>query len=81
MAEAGLAVADFLVLRDPAEIAAAGRDLGWPMMLKARRLGYDGYGNATCADARGGGRGARAPGRRRRACWPSAWCRSSASWR
>ena len=49
MAEAGLAVPDFLVLRDPAEIAAAGRDLGWPMMLKARRLGYDGYGNATCA--------------------------------
>ena len=23
---------------------------GWPLMLKARRLGYDGYGNATCAD-------------------------------
>jgi 5-(carboxyamino)imidazole ribonucleotide synthase len=49
LADAGLAVADFHVLRDRGEIAAAGRDLGWPLMLKARRLGYDGYGNATCA--------------------------------
>jgi 5-(carboxyamino)imidazole ribonucleotide synthase len=48
LAEAGLAVPDFLVLRAPGEVAAAGRDLGWPLMLKARRLGYDGYGNATC---------------------------------
>ena len=32
------------------DVAAAGRELGWPLMLKARRLGYDGYGNATCHD-------------------------------
>ncbi len=46
----GLPTAAFLVIDKPGELAAAGRELGWPMMLKARRLGYDGYGNATCAD-------------------------------
>jgi 5-(carboxyamino)imidazole ribonucleotide synthase len=48
--DAGLPTAPFLVVEDPRDLAAAGRDLGWPLMLKARRLGYDGYGNATCAD-------------------------------
>jgi 5-(carboxyamino)imidazole ribonucleotide synthase len=47
---AGLPTARFLVVEHPRELAAAGRDLGWPLMLKSRRLGYDGYGNATCAD-------------------------------
>jgi 5-(carboxyamino)imidazole ribonucleotide synthase len=47
---AGLPTAPFVVVEHPRELAAAGRDLGWPLMLKARRLGYDGYGNATCAD-------------------------------
>ena len=46
--DAGLPLPPFLILRDASEIAAAGRDLGWPLMLKSRRLGYDGYGNATC---------------------------------
>jgi 5-(carboxyamino)imidazole ribonucleotide synthase len=35
------------------DLAAIGRDLGWPLMLKARKLGYDGYGNATCRDEAG----------------------------
>ena len=48
--DAGLPTAPFVVASHPRELAAAGRDLGWPLMLKARRLGYDGYGNATCAD-------------------------------
>jgi len=48
--DAGLPTAPFVVATHPRELAAAGRDLGWPLMLKARRLGYDGYGNATCAD-------------------------------
>ena len=48
--EAGLPTAPFVVVERPGDLAAAGRDLGWPLMLKARRLGYDGYGNATCAD-------------------------------
>jgi 5-(carboxyamino)imidazole ribonucleotide synthase len=47
---AGLPTAPFRVVGRADELAAAGRDLGWPLMLKARRLGYDGYGNATCAD-------------------------------
>jgi 5-(carboxyamino)imidazole ribonucleotide synthase len=46
----GLPTAPFLVVTREDEVAAAGRDLGWPVMLKARRLGYDGYGNALCAD-------------------------------
>lgn len=46
---AGLPVPPFLVVREAGEIEAAGRDLGWPLMLKSRRLGYDGYGNASCA--------------------------------
>lgn len=47
---AGLPAAPFVVADAARDMAAAGRDLGWPLMLKARRLGYDGYGNATCAD-------------------------------
>ena len=45
---AGLPVPEFRVVASAEEAAAAGRDLRWPLMLKARRLGYDGYGNATC---------------------------------
>ena len=47
---AGLPTAPSVVLEHAREVAAAGRELGWPLMLKARRLGYDGYGNAACAD-------------------------------
>jgi 5-(carboxyamino)imidazole ribonucleotide synthase len=47
---AGLPTAPSVVLDGARDVAAAGRELGWPLMLKARRLGYDGYGNATCAD-------------------------------
>ncbi|WP_217913278.1 5-(carboxyamino)imidazole ribonucleotide synthase [Miltoncostaea marina] len=46
----GLPTAPYVVADGPGDLAAAGRDLGWPLMLKARKLGYDGYGNATCAD-------------------------------
>ncbi|MCC6830453.1 MAG: 5-(carboxyamino)imidazole ribonucleotide synthase [Thermoleophilia bacterium] len=45
---AGLPVARFVVADRPSDMAAAGRDLGWPLVLKSRTLGYDGYGNATC---------------------------------
>lgn len=45
-----LPVPRFVVAEHPGELAAIGRDLGWPLLLKARTLGYDGYGNATCAD-------------------------------
>ncbi len=48
--EAGLPTAPHVVVTDARELGAAGRTLGWPLMMKARRLGYDGYGNATCPD-------------------------------
>jgi 5-(carboxyamino)imidazole ribonucleotide synthase len=46
---AGLPVPRFVVADAAHDLPAAGRDLGWPLMLKSRTLGYDGYGNATCA--------------------------------
>lgn len=45
---AGLPVPPFVHLDHAEQLAAVGRGLGWPMVLKARRRGYDGYGNATC---------------------------------
>lgn len=51
LSDAGLPVAPARVATQARELAALGRDLGWPLMMKARRLGYDGYGNATCRDA------------------------------
>jgi 5-(carboxyamino)imidazole ribonucleotide synthase len=48
LADAGLPLPRFVVVERAEELAALGRDLGWPIVLKARRLGYDGYGNATC---------------------------------
>jgi 5-(carboxyamino)imidazole ribonucleotide synthase len=46
--ERGLPVPRFAVAESAADLEAIGRDLGWPVVLKARKLGYDGYGNATC---------------------------------
>jgi 5-(carboxyamino)imidazole ribonucleotide synthase len=50
MNDAGLPTADWVVAETAADLPRAAKDLGWPLMLKARKLGYDGYGNATCAD-------------------------------
>lgn len=46
-AAAGLALPAFRAVDSPAAVAAAGQALGWPLVLKARRNGYDGKGNAT----------------------------------
>lgn len=46
--DAGLPVPRFEVAESPADLEAIAADLGWPLMLKARKRGYDGYGNATC---------------------------------
>lgn len=43
---AGIPVPRFAIAKSEAEVEALGRDLGWPLMIKARRLGYDGRGNA-----------------------------------
>lgn len=47
MAAAGIAVPAFRAVATPDEVLAAGTALGWPLVLKARRNGYDGYGNAS----------------------------------
>jgi 5-(carboxyamino)imidazole ribonucleotide synthase len=47
VAAAGLEVPAFRGVASPAEVVMAGVELGWPLVLKARRNGYDGYGNAT----------------------------------
>ena len=44
----GLPVPPYRVVERATDLAAVGRDCGWPLVLKARKLGYDGYGNATC---------------------------------
>ncbi len=51
IATAGLALPPFRAVADPEEVIAAGAAFGWPMVLKARRNGYDGYGNATVRHA------------------------------
>ena len=51
VAAAGLAVPAFRGVAAPEEVLAAGAELGWPLVLKARRNGYDGYGNATLRHA------------------------------
>ena len=49
LGRAGLPVPRFRPVRSPAELLAGGEELGWPLLLKARRLGYDGHGNVTVA--------------------------------
>jgi 5-(carboxyamino)imidazole ribonucleotide synthase len=56
LAAAGLPVPRFAAVASAPEIAHAGHDFGWPMLLKARRNAYDGKGNVIlgapgeCAD-------------------------------
>lgn len=47
LAAVGLALPSFAGVRDIQEVAEFGRRAGWPVVLKARRNGYDGKGNAT----------------------------------
>ena len=47
LVRAGLPVPEFCAVDSPEQIAAAGEKLGWPMVLKTRRNGYDGKGNFT----------------------------------
>ena len=45
LARAELPVPRFREVSDPSELQRTGAELGWPLMLKARRDGYDGRGN------------------------------------
>lgn len=47
LAEAGLPVPRLRDTPDPAALAAAAAEFGYPFLLKARRNGYDGKGNVT----------------------------------
>jgi len=44
---AGLSVPQFHAVSSPAEVVAAAKAFGWPLLLKTRRNGYDGKGNFT----------------------------------
>jgi 5-(carboxyamino)imidazole ribonucleotide synthase len=47
LSELGVPVAPFAVVDTTADLEAAGRDVGFPAILKTARLGYDGKGQAT----------------------------------
>ncbi len=47
LADAGIAVAAFAGVSSREDIISESKRLGWPLVLKARRNGYDGKGNAT----------------------------------
>ena len=47
LAAAGLPVPPFRPVTDAADVLSCARELGWPLLLKRRRNGYDGYGNRT----------------------------------
>ncbi|HLZ07594.1 MAG TPA: ATP-grasp domain-containing protein, partial [Chloroflexota bacterium] len=51
LASAGLPVARFRAVASEPDVIAAGQDFDWPIILKSRRLGYDGHGNALIASA------------------------------
>lgn len=47
MSGQGLPLPPFLPAETQEDVRTAGQQLGYPLLLKARRDGYDGYGNAT----------------------------------
>jgi len=47
LARAELPVPTFSQVTDPGHLQRIGQELGWPLMLKARRDGYDGRGNVV----------------------------------
>src|SRR5882762_8638979 len=51
LARAELPVPHFCDVADPAGLIAAAQEMGWPLVLKARRDGYDGRGNVVVRDA------------------------------
>ncbi len=51
LADVGIALAPFAAVNSKQDIVAAAEKLGWPLVLKARRNGYDGKGNATLQSA------------------------------
>lgn len=50
LSAAGVRMPLFRGVQTEGDIMAAAADFGWPLVLKARRDGYDGYGNALLRD-------------------------------
>jgi 5-(carboxyamino)imidazole ribonucleotide synthase len=50
-AAGGIPLPHFRAVASVADVVKAGAEWGWPLVLKARRLSYDGYGNAIVRDA------------------------------
>lgn len=51
MRATGMPLPAFRAVATPDDALAAAADFGWPLLLKARRDGYDGYGNAALHSA------------------------------
>jgi len=51
LARAELPVPTFSAIDSPETLSRTGAELGWPLMLKARRDGYDGRGNVLVRSA------------------------------
>ncbi|HUF73568.1 MAG TPA: 5-(carboxyamino)imidazole ribonucleotide synthase [Gammaproteobacteria bacterium] len=47
----GMPTARYATIDRPEDVDAAGRELGWPIVLKTRRLGYDGRGQRIARSA------------------------------
>ncbi len=52
LSDAGISVTPFAAVNSREEIKQQAELLGWPLVLKARRNGYDGKGNATLDSAK-----------------------------
>jgi 5-(carboxyamino)imidazole ribonucleotide synthase len=73
LAAAELPVPPFASVADPHDLAAIGAELGWPLMLKARRDGYDGRGNLVVRAADQAEEACHRLGYPRRALFAEAW--------
>lgn len=51
LAEAGLPLSPFKKIESRADITTVAEEFNWPLVIKARRNGYDGKGNATVNNA------------------------------
>jgi 5-(carboxyamino)imidazole ribonucleotide synthase len=51
IADEAIPVPGYRAVESPDDVLEASQDFGWPLVLKARRDGYDGYGNATVYSA------------------------------
>lgn len=51
LADVGIALVPFAAVNTKQDIVEAAKELAWPLVLKARRNGYDGKGNATLHSA------------------------------